>query len=101
MSKIQFTTFPLLKRKKKVFWGKSKISVRPAKKKGMNKVMPKFEKNIQVSLTICGGSVLEKFEIREYQNHRFMHRFGRNCVLFPCVCGFPPVFWSASSQKRE
>ncbi len=76
----------------KSFLGQIENFCSSSQKRGMNKVMPKFEKNIQFSLTIRGGYVLEKFEILEYQNHRFMHKFGRNCILFSCVRGFPPCF---------
>ncbi len=32
--------------------------------------------SIQVSLSIRGGSVIEKFVVREYQNHQIMYKLG-------------------------
>ncbi len=45
----------------------------------------------QVSIPICGGYVSQKLEIREYQNHRFMHNFGKN-VYFSLVIRRFPLF---------
>jgi len=45
---------------------------------------------MQVSLTIYGGSFIEKFGIHEYQNSKFKPKLGLNLWFFLCYLRFFP-----------